>query len=247
MKHVLLTGATGGIGQAIASAIALHFPETRITLWGKKNKEVLNQLLQNLNCSKQAERVAGELLDLSSLTEVREGFKRAEQKFGSVDTVIFNAGIAQRSLLQDMTEAEIFEQVQVNLLSAIWLAKTTIPSLLQAENAQLILISSMWGEIGAAMESVYAASKGGLIAFGKSLAKELGYSDVRVNIITPGVIATPMIADYSAEDLESLRQETPVGRLGNPEDVAELVSFLLSERANFITGQVIGCNGGFVI
>ena len=136
---------------------------------------------------------------------------------------------------------------QTNVSSAIWCSKLALPAMISRKTGKIINISSIWGMVGASCEVAYSATKGALISFTKALAKEVGPSGIAVNCIAPGVIDTPMNSHLSPEDLDALREETPLGAIGSPEDVAALVRFLLSPGGDFITGQVISPNGGFVI
>ena len=127
------------------------------------------------------------------------------------------------------------------------LANAVIPDMVSRKSGVITAVSSMWGQTGASCEALYSASKGAVDAYVKSLAKELGPSGIRVNAVSPGVIETDMLKDFSSEDLDDLREETPLGRLGSPDDVAKALFFLASGEASFITGQILGVNGGFLI
>ena len=155
------------------------------------------------------------------------------------------AGIAQQALFQDVTESDWSRMMGVNLSGAAYLAQAALPDMISEKNGAIVFVSSIWGEVGASMEAHYSASKAGLIGLTKALSKEVGLSGIRVNAVTPGVILTDMLNSFDEETMKALSDETPLGRIGTPEDVAKAIGFLLSDDASFITGQVLGVNGGF--
>ncbi len=179
--------------------------------------------------------------DVSDSAAVAEVFRR----IGHVDNLVCNAGIWQGGLLQDISEESWDRLFDVNVKGVYNCVKAAMPSFLESHSGSVVTVSSMWGQVGAAYESAYAATKGAVIALTKSLAKELGPSGIRVNCVAPGVILTDMCSGYSQEDLRALAEETPLGRNGQPEDVAKAIAFLL--EAEFITGHVLNVDGGFVI
>lgn len=166
---------------------------------------------------------------------------------GVPDLIVNNAGMEGSGLLQDVTVAEWNRIIDTNLRGAFLVTRAFVPGMVSRKSGCIINIASIWGEVGASFESVYSAGKGGLISFTKALAKELGPSGIRVNCISPGCINTRMMDEYTEEEKAALIDETPLGRIGEPEDVANAVVFLASEKASFITGQDLGVNGGFVI
>lgn len=157
-----------------------------------------------------------------------------------------NAGVSHIGLLQDMSYDEILMHTQVNLLGAIYCSKRAIPGMVHKKSGCIINLSSMWGEVGASCEVVYSACKAGIIGLTKALAKELGPSGIRVNCVSPGVIRTDMNSGLDPETLAQLSEETPLLRLGSPEEVGRMIAFLASENASFITGQVVSVNGGII-
>jgi 3-oxoacyl-[acyl-carrier protein] reductase len=164
---------------------------------------------------------------------------------GRIDALVCAAGVSRRGLLTDMVEDEWSEVLDVNVAGAIRCCRAAIPRMVSAKTGSIITISSVWGMMGASCEAVYAASKAAIIGLTKSLAKELGPSGIRVNCVAPGVIRTDMNKSLTDEDMEALRTSTPLGVIGSPSDVARLVCFLASDSAGFITGQVVGADGGF--
>jgi 3-oxoacyl-[acyl-carrier protein] reductase len=169
----------------------------------------------------------------------------AFRQIGHVDNLVCNAGIWKGGLVQDISETDWDRLFDVNVKGVYNCIKAALPSFLNHHSGSIVTVSSMWGQVGASCESAYAATKGAVIALTKSLAKELGPSGIRVNCVAPGVILTDMCAGYSEEDLQALANETPLGRNGQPEDVANAIAFLL--EAEFITGHVLNVDGGFVI
>ena len=169
----------------------------------------------------------------------------AFRQIGHVDNLVCNAGIWKGGLVQDISETDWDQLFDVNVKGVYNCIKAALPSFLNHHSGSIVTVSSMWGQVGASCESAYAATKGAVIALTKALAKELGPSGIRVNCVAPGVILTDMCAGYSEEDLQALANETPLGRNGQPEDVAKAIAFLL--EAEFITGHVLNVDGGFVI
>ena len=163
------------------------------------------------------------------------------------DVVIYNAGVSRIELFTDMTE-ETWQTLRgVNLDGAINVLQACIPGMVSEKKGSIVLVSSMWGQTGASCEAAYSATKAALIGLGKSLAKELGPSGIRVNCVAPGVIDTDMNENLSPEVLAQLQEETPLQRLGTPDETAKTIEFLASEEASFVTGQVVGIDGGFVV
>ena len=188
-----------------------------------------------------------EELDLTDSEAVFNYAEMIRGMYGVPDLIVNNAGIEGSGLIQDVFPAEWNRVLDTNLSSAYLVIRAFLPAMISRKSGCIINIASIWGEVGASYESVYSASKGGLIALTKALAKELGPSGIRVNSVSPGCIQTRMMDSYTEEDKAALIEETPLGRLGTPEDVANAVVFLASEKASFITGQDLGVNGGFVI
>ena len=168
-------------------------------------------------------------------------------KYGPVNILVYCAGISLTGLTTDFTYEDYLRVMNTNFGGFFALCKEVIPAMVSAKSGVITAVSSMWGQTGASCESVYAASKGAMDAYVKSLAKELGPSGIRVNAVSPGVINTDMMNEYSEEDKRDLADETPLQRLGNPEDVAKVIYNLSTDDSSFITGQIIGVNGGFLI
>lgn len=233
-KTALVTGGAGGIGTAVCRALSRDGYRVAVGYHTSKMK---------------AEALAAELHGVAVYGDVAdpESVEAMFNEVGEVDLLVNNAGIAHYGLITDLSYQDWRELMSVNLDGAFLCCRAAVPGMVHRKAGNIILISSMWGQVGASCEAAYSASKSALCGMTKALAKELAPSHVRVNCIAPGVILTPMLSGFTAAELEELRLETPLERLGEPEDVAELVSYVASEKARFMTGQVIGLNGGFVI
>ena len=185
--------------------------------------------------------------DISKPNEAREAVAKAVEALGGIDVLVNNAGIAQIKMFCDITDEDLANMLNTNLSSAFYVTRAALPSMVSQKWGRIINIGSMWGKVGASCEVHYSASKAGLRGMTMALAKELGPSSITVNAVEPGVIATDMNASLDQETLRELCDETPLCRIGKPEDVANLVGFLASEEASFITGQIIGVDGGFAV
>ena len=185
--------------------------------------------------------------DASISKEMNDAICKAIKEFGKIDILINNAGISEFSLFTDITDEMWQKMIDTNLSSAFYASRAVLPSMISRKNGCIINISSMWGEVGASCEVHYSASKAGLIGLTKALAKEVAPSNIRVNCITPGAIDTDMNSHLSIEDIEQIKNETPLGRLGTCEDIVNAMLFLADDSSSFITGQVLGVNGGMII
>ena len=175
-------------------------------------------------------------------------FDKVDKALGGVDILVNNAGIAQQKLFTDLTVEDWRAMLDTNLSGVFNCSQEALRRhMLPVHSGVILNISSMWGQVGASCEVHYSAAKAGVIGLTKALAKEVGLSGVRVNCIAPGVIMTDMMKDFDEETIQSLREETPLNALGTPKDIADAAVFLCSEKAKFITGQVLGVNGGFII
>ncbi len=232
MKTVVITGGAGGIGSGICHRFA---KEGYKVIVGYHSREERARAL--------AAEIGGEayFLDVCDAASV-ETFAKA---VGFANVLIHNAGIAQQKLFTDISEAEWDRMFDVHVKGAYRIFRAFLPDMIREKRGSLITISSMWGQVGASCEVHYSAAKAALIGMTKALAKEVGPSGIRVNCVAPGVIETEMMAGFSPEDKKALAEETPLCRLGTPEDVAEAVFY--AAEASFLTGQVIAPNGGFVI
>ena len=185
--------------------------------------------------------------DMADAQAVEQMVQQVAAHYGRLDLLVSNAGIALWKLAMDTAVEEWDRVFDVNVRGAFAATRAALPVMVGQQGGSIVYISSMWGQVGASCEVAYSASKAALIGMTKALAKEMGGAGIRVNCICPGVIETDMMADFTPEAVEELAQETPLGRIGKPEDVARAVAYLAGEGASFITGQILGVNGGFVI
>ena len=241
-KTVLITGASRGIGRACA----LRFAESGCRVaanYLKSEKEALS-------LKAEIEALGGECelfrADVSDPKAVRDAVAAAEKRFGTIDILVNNAGIAEQKLFDEITDEEYDRMFGVNMKGCFCFSREVSKIMLRNHFGRIINISSMWGTVGASTETHYSASKAAVIGFTKALARELGPSGITVNCIAPGVIDTDMNACHSEETIKELIENTPVMRLGTPDDVAHLAVFLAGDNAGFITAQVIGVDGGFI-
>ena len=241
-KTALVTGGAKGIGEAICVGLAKDGYNIAIN-YNSSEKEALS-LKEKLSTYTDIEIFKA---DVSDSQQVNTMFNEIEKHFGGVDILVNNAGIAQQVLFTEITDEMWQKMIGVNLTGAFNCCRRALPYMINQKNGSIVNIASMWGEVGASMEVHYSASKAGLIGLTKALAKEVGLSGITVNAVSPGVVLTDMMSQFSDEDKKILADETPVGVLGKAEDIASAVSFLVSEEARFITGQVLSVNGGFVI
>lgn len=240
---VIVTGASGGIGYATAKRFAeAGYPTAIFCNRSLEKATALAEDLQKKGCEVKVYQG-----DLAEPATCRRLARDVEQDLGPVEVLVNNAGISYIGLFTDMTDEEYLHLMNVNLNSAVALTRAVLPGMVHAKKGAIVNISSMWGEVGASCEVAYSTAKAGLIGFTKALAKEVGPSNIRVNCVSPGVIHTPMNAEHSEETMRALAEETPLNRIGQPEEVAETIFFLASNKASFITGQDIGVNGGMII
>ena len=232
MSTVVITGGSRGIG---AAAVKLFAEKGhKVFFLYEKEHEAANAVA----AATGAEAICCDVADGSAVNA-------AFQKIGHVDILICNAGIVYTGLMSQMTESQSDRIFDVNVKGIYHCVNAAMPAFLREHSGCIITVSSMWGQVGASCEAAYSATKGAVIALTKALAQELGPSGIRVNCVAPGVIQTDMCANVDAEIMEQLKEETPVGRLGIPEDVAKAMLYL--SKADFVTGQVLPVNGGFVI
>lgn len=239
-KTVLITGGSRGIGAACVEAFAAA--GCRVVFSYLHSQEQAAAL-----CARWEGRVMAVQADVADRDQVAALFRQAEQAFGPVEVLVNNAGIAQQKLFTDITPAEWRRMLAVHLDGPFYCCQAALPAMIRAKWGRIINISSMWGQVGGSCEVHYSAAKAGLIGLTKALAQEEGPSGVTVNCIAPGVVETDMMAGFSAADKQALAEETPLCRLGRPEEVAAAAVFLAGDQAAFITGQVLGVNGGLVV
>lgn len=240
-KTAIVTGASRGIGAAAALALAAQ--GCRVAVCCRTRRDSAESVAARIRAAGGTAAVF--CADVSDEAAVRTMFAQVEQTLGPADILVNNAGVAQQKLFTDITAAEWDAMFGVCVKGAFHCCQAALPHMIRQKWGRIINISSMWGQVGASCEAAYSAAKGAVLALTKALAKELGPSGIRVNAIAPGLILTDMTADLSPETLEELREQTPLGRHGTPEDVAKAMVYLA--EAEFVTGQVLPVNGGFII
>lgn len=242
-KTVLITGASRGIGRA--TAIAFAKAGWRVGIGFHRSETEAKALEVELTAT--GADVLALQADVADREQVFAMVRQAQQHFGFIDALICNAGIARQQLFSDVTEEDWRHMMGVTLDGAFHCVQAVLPDMIHQKAGCILLVSSIWGMVGASCEVAYSTAKAGLIGMTKALAKELGPSHIRVNCVAPGVIDTDMNALLNETTLEELAEETPLGRIGTPDDIARSLLFLAGENAAFITGQVLSPNGGIVI
>lgn len=242
-KTVLITGATGDIGSTMAETFAGNGYDIIVHTFS--NTEKAEALCSNIE-NKYGVKASYIKADFTNDEEIKTLSEKVLEK-GGIDVLINNAGIAYQELFQSVSEEKAREIFKINIESAVSLTKYIVPSMINKHSGVVLNISSMWGVVGASCEVHYSTAKSAMTGFTRALAKELGPSGIRVNCIAPGFIDTKMNSKFSKEDVEALRNDTPLMKIGKCEDVAELALFLASEKASFITGQIITVDGGLTL
>lgn len=244
MKTALVTGASRGIGTACAIALAkcgynivLNYNKSE-----EKAKNIAGIIADNYSVDVMCCKA-----DVADKAQVDMMVESALDKFKSIDVLVNNAGVSLQKLFTDTTLDDWNSIIATNLGSVYNVTHAVLPAMIRNHSGSIVNISSMWGQVGASCEVAYSASKAGVIGLTKALAKEVAPSNIRVNCVAPGVIMTDMMDDFSVEDLELIKEEIPLNMFGTAKNVADTVAFLVSDKAQYITGQVIGVNGGMVI
>jgi len=240
----LVTGSSRGIGAQIARTVAVAGARTVINYHSSQQQAM--QLVEEL--TEQGCQVMAVQADISQGREVEAMFARIEDKWGSVDLLVNNAGISLKRLFTETSEEEWHQVMDINLKGAFLCCRSALPAMIRTRFGRIVNIASIWGLRGASCETVYAASKGGLIALSRSLAMEMGPSGITVNVIAPGPVETDMLLqELDNDERAMLSVEIPLGRLASPDDVASACLFLLSPAASYINGQVLGIDGGWKV
>ena len=240
---VLVTGGSRGIGAAIVRAFAAQ-GDAVVFLYREREREAGALVSEMRGAGRDVE---GIRCDVSDGEDVRRVLGEVLRRYHRVDVLVNNAGVAHLGLFTDTDEAAWRRVMGVNLDGVYHCTRAVLPGMISRKAGCVINVSSMWGQVGGSCEVAYSASKAAVIGLTKALAKELGPSGIRVNCVAPGVIDTEMNAALSAEDLDAIADETPLCRIGTAGEVAEVVRFLASAGAAFMTGQVLGVSGGLVI
>ena len=242
MPTALITGASSGIGLAIAEAFAAH--SYHLILNCAHSKDALCELADRLRRTCQITCITC-VGDVGDPHFVHEMFQTAYRTFGSIDVLVNNAGISKVGLFHDMSPEEWNELIQTNLSSVFYCCKEAAPDMIRRQCGSIINISSVWGIVGASCEAAYSASKGGVNALTRALAKELAPSGISVNAVACGAIDTRMNACFTPQERLALEEEIPCGRYGTPKEAAELV-YSLATTTSYLTGQVIRLDGGWI-
>lgn len=240
-KTVVISGAARGIGRACAVRFAKE--GYNLSLCTKNNIPLLEELSREVQT--YGAQVLIKACDVSKSSEVEDWIQDTLRCFGSIDVLVSNAGLSLYSLLVHTSEEDYDTLMNTNLKGAFLLSKSVYDSMVSQKSGSIIFVSSVWGKYGASFESVYAASKAGLMALSKSLAKELAPSKIRVNTVLAGAVETDMLKPLSEAEKRALSEEIGLQRIGTPEEVADAVYFLSSERASYITGAELNVDGGF--
>ena len=243
MKYALITGGSRGIGAAAARLFARRGWGVAVGFHhGEREARALAQELSALGVPALAVGA-----DVGDAGQVGRMVDNVLENFCQLDILVCSAGISHLGLISQIDEDQWRRLFAVNVDGVHHCCRAVLPHMLERKSGSIVTVSSMWGQVGASCEAAYSATKGAVIAYTKALAKELGPSNIRVNCVAPGVIDTEMNARLSAEDLAALAGETPLGRVGTPEEAAAAITFLASDEASFLTGQVVAPNGGLVI
>ena len=240
-KVAVVTGGSRGIGKAIVEALARK--NVKVIANYNQSEEKAKKLKEEL----EKENIEIDIFkaDVSKREEVKKMIDYTIKKYGKIDILINNAGIDQEKMFQDITDEDWNNVMKVNLYSVFCTTQEVIPYMINQKNGCIINISSIYGINGGSCAVAYSATKAGIDGMTKALAKELGPSNIRVNSIAPGYIDTDMNKKYSKEEREQIKEETPLEKIGKPEDIAKCIEWIIED--NFTTGQVISINGGWVI
>lgn len=242
-KTAFITGGSRGIGRAVARRLAAEGCAVGINYL--QAREQAEQLAEELRA--QGHAAMAVQADVADRAAVTAAIARVEDAFGPVSVLVNNAGIAEQHQFQDITEDFWRRLFAVNVDGAFHTIQAVLPHMIHEKAGCIVNTSSIWGQRGASCEVAYSATKAAVIGLTRSLAMELAPSGIRVNCVAPGVIRTDMVEVLGEETLRDLAEQTPLGRLGTPEDIAHAVAFLASDSASFITGQVLTADGGFIL
>lgn len=241
--HVLITGGSRGIGAAAVHAFAAAGYNVAFT-W-HAHSEAADAVLQQVQTLYPQGRFLAIQADAANPEAACHAVLQAETEFCRLDVLVCNAGIAQQKLFTELTDEDWRQMMATNLDGVFYACRAVLPGMIRRKYGRILCVSSMWGQVGGSCEAHYSAAKAGVIGLCRALAQEEGPSGITVNCVAPGVIDTDMNAVHSAETMQALAAETPLGRIGTADEVADSILYLCSDRASFITGQVLGVTGGF--
>lgn len=240
MKTVIVTGGSRGIGSAIVRELAKEY---NVVLNYYNSKQLAEQIQKEVK--EQGYNIEIFKADVSKREEVKALVKFTLEKYKNIDVLVNNAGISQTKLFTDITDKDWETMIQTNLSSVFYCTQEVLENMIHNKSGCIINISSIWGMTGGSCEVHYSVSKAGIDGMTKALAKELGASNIRVNSVAPGIIKTDMTADYTEEEIEDIKSQIPLGRIGKVEDIAKCVKWLIEDE--YTTGQIISPNGGWII
>ena len=240
-KVAIVTGASRGIGREIAKSLAKQ--NIKVIANYNNSEEKAIELKKEL----ETEGIIIDIVkaDVSKREAIKNLVQYALENYGKIDILINNAGISEYKLFTDETDEDYNRIINTNLYSVFATSQEVIPNMIKNKNGCIINISSVWGIVGASMEVLYSVSKAGIDGLTKSLAKELGPSNIRVNAIAPGIVDTDMCKNFTKEELKSITEEIPLERIGKVEDISKCINWLIND--NYTTGQIISINGGWII
>ncbi|WP_062050834.1 elongation factor P 5-aminopentanone reductase [Bacillus sp. JCM 19034] len=241
MESILITGASGGIGSEIAKELAS--PKSSLFLQYFQGEQKIKEIKRI--CEEKGANVKTIRADLSVSDGAQQLINSLDIVIDGFQTIIHNAGMSQFQLFTETADHDMEALINIHLLNPMKVTRALLPSMIQAKKGNIIMISSIWGQTGAACEVTYSAAKGGMNSFVKALAKEVAPSGIQVNGVAPGAIETTMLKDQGNEHLDQLIEEIPANRLGTPKDISQLVAFLHSNQSNYINGQIISVNGAW--
>lgn len=243
-KTVLITGGAKGIGKQTA----IDFAKLGYNVCINYNNSQKEAIILKDTLAKEEKSVSIYKADISKKDEVLDMIKLILKDYAKIDVLVNNAGICDYNLFTDISDEKLKKIIDINLLGTCNVTRAVLEStMIHEKSGSIINISSIWGITGGSCEVIYSMTKAGIIGLTKALAKELGPSNIRVNAVAPGTIETDMISNLTSEDINNLKEEIPLNRIGKPSDVSNVVTFLASDKSEYITGQIISPNGGFVI
>ena len=235
-KKALVIGASGGIGKAISEQL---LKDGYFTYLHYNNDELSVTNLMNKYGQQTVKPVQADLSSYDGVIMLKSQINT------NLDTIVYNAGTTYYGLITDISKEDRDKMIQLNITSLYETIQTFLPAMIQKKSGNIVVISSIWGQVGASCEVLYSMTKGSQISFVKALAKEVALSGIRVNAVAPGAVNTKMIGHFNEDEIANISGEIPMARLAEPNEIADVVSFLTSERSSYITGEILNVNGGW--